>query len=77
MLDAAALLGEPCGVRRDVGASSFVAAGRGGLPASPDAPLPGAYRIAPSAAARRRARRAASAAAQPAMLHLAGCAGAP
>ncbi len=75
LLDVATLLGEPCGARRDVGASSLIAAGRGGLPASPDAPLPSGYG-APAADAGQRGA-AASAAAHPAMLHLAGCAGAP
>ena len=44
LLDASALLRERCAVRRDVGASSFTATGRGGLPPSPDQPLGSAYR---------------------------------
>jgi hypothetical protein len=75
LVDAAALLGEPCGARRDVGASSFVAAGRGGLPASPDTPLPSAYPSVRSDAGQGDA--ASSAGPQRSMLHLAGCAGAP
>jgi filamentous hemagglutinin family protein len=43
LLDAAAQLRERCAARRDVGASSFTGSGRGGLPPSPDAPLPGTY----------------------------------
>jgi hypothetical protein len=43
VLGAAALLRERCAARRDVGASSFTGVGRGGLPASPDAPLASAY----------------------------------
>jgi hypothetical protein len=79
LLDAAALLGEPCALRRDVGASSFVAAGRGGLPASPGAPLPSAYRGAASAASAdaRQGGASSSVGGQPSMLALADCAGAP
>ncbi len=43
VLGSAALLRERCAVRRDVGASSFTGVGRGGLPASLDAPLASAY----------------------------------
>ena len=43
LLDAAAQLRGRCGARRDIGASSFVGVGRGGLPASPDGPLASAY----------------------------------
>ena len=43
LLDAASQLRERCGARRDIGASSFTGVGRGGLPASPDAPLAGGY----------------------------------
>ncbi|HSA80755.1 MAG TPA: filamentous hemagglutinin N-terminal domain-containing protein [Geminicoccaceae bacterium] len=39
LLDAASQLRERCGARRDIGTSSFTGVGRGGLPASPDAPL--------------------------------------
>ncbi len=47
-LDAAALLRESCAARRDVGASSFTGAGRGGLPASPEGALASAYRSLPA-----------------------------
>jgi len=43
LLDAASQLRERCGARRDIGASSFTGVGRGGLPASPDAPLASGY----------------------------------
>lgn len=43
LLDAASQLRERCGVRRDIGASSFTGVGRGGLPPSPDGQLAGAY----------------------------------
>jgi large exoprotein involved in heme utilization and adhesion len=46
-LDASALLRERCAARRDVGASSFTAAGRGGLPPAPDQPLGSTYRPQP------------------------------
>jgi hypothetical protein len=45
LLDAASLLRERCAARRDVGASSFTSAGRGGLPPGPDQPLMSDYRI--------------------------------
>jgi large exoprotein involved in heme utilization and adhesion len=38
-VDVSALLRERCAARRDVGASSFTGAGRGGLPPSPDGML--------------------------------------
>jgi filamentous hemagglutinin family protein len=47
LLDAASQLRERCGVRRDIGASSFTGVGRGGLPPSPDGPLASAYLVAP------------------------------
>jgi filamentous hemagglutinin family protein len=47
LLDAASQLRERCGARRDIGASSFTGVGRGGLPASPDAPLSGPYEAVP------------------------------
>jgi hypothetical protein len=43
LLDAASQLRERCGARRNIGASSFTGVGRGGLPASPDAPLTGLH----------------------------------
>jgi large exoprotein involved in heme utilization and adhesion len=42
-LDAATLLPASCAARRSADFSSFTAAGRGGLPPGPDAPLPGFY----------------------------------
>jgi len=49
-LDAASLLRERCAARRDVEASSFTGAGRGGLPANPDGPLLSSYADGESAA---------------------------
>ena len=66
-LDAAALLGEPCGVRRDIGTSSFTAAGRGGLATGPDALLTSAYEGSAAAAAGARGP----------MLVFGGCVSAP
>jgi filamentous hemagglutinin family protein len=43
LLDVASQLRERCASRRDIGASSFTGVGRGGLPASPDAPLTSRY----------------------------------
>ena len=77
LLDAAALLGEPCGMRRDVGASSFIAAGRGGLPAGPNAPLPSTYRSAQASDDAGQGSAASFPGAQHDMLVLAGCARTP
>ena len=51
LLDADSLLREPCAARQDVGTSSFIGVGRGGLPAAPDRPLGSAYRSAEAQAA--------------------------
>ena len=64
LLDAEALLLEPCALRDDVGASSFIGVGRGGLPASPDQPLGSAY-MPPAAPADAAVRPAASTLALP------------
>ena len=54
LLDAASQLRERCGARRDVGASSFTGAGRGGLPPSPDGPLASAYVVGEAAVGEQR-----------------------
>jgi hypothetical protein len=70
LLNAAALLRARCAARRDVGASSFTRAGRGGLPPTPEAPLPSVYGVDGSAAG----ADASTARAQPAIVLLSDCA---